>query len=856
MAFNIKLNLLNSLGFKVMTMLMLGLGISFSLMVLHLSSSKLSALMELGETASRNQTLLAAGQARAGIERRDESYLENIYFDLVFSQDDEGYETPAIQMLRVADADGRGMKSYETLDGPHVSPERLDDMARIAMDTGALHESREGDLILISAPVFADMNRDVIGAISIAWDHGHLRSEVMLATLKSGVFALVAASALMLAIGSVMQRLVLRPISSLARSVEQIQLTGDLMNMPKSITERRDEIGDLAARFKVLLAQSNEMIIARRNQLDTALESMAQGICLFDGEQRLVMSNHRLEKIYGLAPGTLAPGMPLGEVLEACKAAGNYSDERVAGIVSAMSRSARTVRPSTHLEPIANSRIVAISRAPMPDGGWVATFEDVTERRRTEARIEHMALHDSLTDLPNRPNFHAQLDEALKSLTRGQDLAVLCLDLDHFKAVNDTLGHPVGDALLQQVATRLRGCLRHSSVLARLSGDEFAIIEKNLVSIEEAGQLAERVVGLLSEPYEVSGHQIVIGTCVGIATAPADGADADKLVKAADLALYRAKSEGRSTYRFFEPEMDTRMRERRSLELDLRAAFAKDELEVHYQPIVNLETGRVTCVEALLRWQHETRGAVAPDKFVALAEEIGLISQLGAWVLKQACHMAAQLPDDVHVAVNLSPMQFRSMALVSEVQAAHEASGVAAERLELEITETVLLRQTDLTLSILDQLRGLGVRISMDDFGTGYSSLGYLRAFSFDKIKIDRSFIRDLAHHGDAQAIVRAISSMGASLGIATTAEGVETLDQLEKLRNEGCTEVQGYYFSPAVHCGEVLQLIRRIGANSQPALRDVTRLTPAPTCLLPLPTPATIEVQRLKLMEARNALP
>ncbi|MGR3465244.1 putative bifunctional diguanylate cyclase/phosphodiesterase [Limimaricola sp.] len=846
MIFGITSSLFHSLRFRVLAALMLGLGLSFGLMILHLSSTKLDAVKELAEAASRNQTLLAAGQARAGIEARDEAYLENIYFDLVFGRETKGTDSPRVQTLRVIERDGRRLKSYETLEGPHAAPGQIEEMTGKAMQEGAVQQQQQqGDLLIVSAPVFDETSRDVIGAISIVWDHGHLHGSVVHATLKSAAIGLVAAMAVMLAIGSIMQRLVLRPIGRLARAVERIQESGDLSRMPSEVLDRRDEIGSLANRFQSLLSQSNAQIMARRKQLDTALECMAQGLCLFDGTHRLVMSNPRVEEIYGLPKGALRPGMHIRAVLEACRDAGSYPAERIADIEKTLVRPARSRRPLTYLETLGSGTIITVVRVPMPDGGWVATFEDVTERKHTEAKVEHMALHDALTGLPNRLSFRGKLEDALLQTGRGQQLAVLCLDLDHFKAVNDTLGHPVGDALLKQVGQRLQRNLRQSSVVARLSGDEFAIVEKNVATVAQTGQLAERLVNALSEPFEIDGHHIVIGSCIGIALAPTDGADADRLVKAADLALYRAKSEGRGTYRFFEEAMDARMQERRALELDLRAAFAREELELHYQPIVNLETGTVSCFEALLRWTHESRGAVSPGEFVPLAEEIGLITQLGAWVLREACQMAAQWPGDVRVAVNLSPVQFRSLALITEVEAALEASGLAPGRLELEITETVLLRQTELTLSILQRLRMLGVRISMDDFGTGYSSLSYLRTFPFDKIKIDRSFIKDVVHHGDAEAIVRAISSMGASLGMVTTAEGVETLDQLEKLRREGCTEVQGYYFSPAVHVDEVLNLLKRIGAAT------------APAALTSLPHPANAGTDQPQFLpEIRHALP
>ena len=423
---------------------------------------------------------------------------------------------------------------------------------------------------------------------------------------------------------------------------------------------------------------------------------------------------------------------------------------------------------------------------------------DVTERKQAEARIAYMAHHDALTLLPNRVLFHERLDEALARVRRhGESLAVHCLDLDHFKGVNDTLGHPIGDDLLKAVAQRLGACLRDSDLVARLGGDEFAIVQSPLRDPNEASALANALIETVSRPYEVRGHEVVVGASIGIALAPADGEAPDALLRNADMALYRAKAEGRGTAHFFEPEMDRRIQARRILELDLRKAFAHGEFELYYQPLINLSSNEVSGFEALLRWRHPERGMVAPAEFIPLAEEIGLIVPLGEWVLRKACSEAVKWPSELKIAVNLSPAQFRSRGVVQAVLTALAYSGLPADRLELEITESVLLGETDVNLATLHQLREIGVRISMDDFGTGYSSLSYLRCFPFDKIKIDRSFVRDLSERPDCLAIIRAVAGLGISLGIATTAEGVETQEQLDRLRAEGCTEVQGYLFSP-----------------------------------------------------------
>jgi diguanylate cyclase (GGDEF)-like protein len=434
---------------------------------------------------------------------------------------------------------------------------------------------------------------------------------------------------------------------------------------------------------------------------------------------------------------------------------------------------------------------------------------DVTAKRQAEARIAHMAHHDALTGLPNRLLFHERLEEALARVRRyRENLAVLYLDLDQFKNVNDTLGHPAGDKLLVAVAERLRNCLRDCDMVARFGGDEFAVLQIGLAGPHEAGDLAERIVTLLSEPYDIEGHQAVIGTSVGIALAPADGETAEQLLRNADIALYQAKEDGRRVFRFFEPGMDARLRARRTLELDLRKALAAGEFEVYYQPLVTLETGVISGFEALLRWHHPLRGMVAPAEFIPLAEEIGLIVPIGEWVLRQACAEAATWPDDLKVSVNLSPVQFKKGNLPQVVFATLASAGLPAARLELEITESIFLANSETNLATLRSLRALGVGISMDDFGTGYSGLIYLRAFPFDKIKIDRSFISELGERADCMAIIKAITNLGSNLGIPTLAEGAETEKQLAWLREAGCTEMQGYLFSRPIPASEIAELL------------------------------------------------
>jgi diguanylate cyclase (GGDEF)-like protein/PAS domain S-box-containing protein len=435
---------------------------------------------------------------------------------------------------------------------------------------------------------------------------------------------------------------------------------------------------------------------------------------------------------------------------------------------------------------------------------------DITERKRAEARLAFMAQHDGLTGLPNRNLLRQQMDDILLHTRRSAEkAAVLMLGLDNFKSVNDTLGHGVGDKLLRSAAKRLRSTLREEDALARLDSDEFAIVQSGVARPEDAALLAKRLLQAIGEPYLLDGHSVVVGASIGIAMSPGDGEESEKLLKSADMALSRAKSEFRGTFSFFEAEMDSRAQSRRKIETDLRDAIQNDGLRPYYQPLIDLSTGRITGLEALVRWPHPERGMISPAEFIPVAEDTGLINALGGLMLHRACMDAAEWPDDVRVAVNLSPLQFRTGNLLALVSDALRQSGLPARRLELEITETLVLEKSSQVLATLHALRALGVRISMDDFGTGYSSLSYLRNFPFDKIKIDQSFVRDLGSNRDAQAIVRSIISLGTGLGVTITAEGVETEAELSCLRTEGCHEGQGFLFSRARPNAEVVSLLK-----------------------------------------------
>jgi diguanylate cyclase (GGDEF)-like protein len=581
----------------------------------------------------------------------------------------------------------------------------------------------------------------------------------------------------------------------------------------RDLRERRGaaaQIEDFNARLQQqhdLLKVQEQQLRAQNVQLDAALNNIAQGLAMFDADQRLVLCNRRYAEIYELSPDQVTLGTTLLEIIRHRVGNKLLSDMSPEAIVDAMLRKRNDTHFGEFYSQLSDGRCIAITVQPMADGGTVSTHQDITEQRRSEAKIAHMAHHDALTGLPNRRLLDERLEYAVAHAKRGEIVATHLLDLDYFKNVNDTLGHPVGDKLLRMVADRLRRLVREGETVARMGGDEFAIVQVQVAQPSDATALAQRVIEGVSEPYEIDGHQVVVGASVGISVSVTDGPSSDLLLRNADLALYRAKSGGRGTLRFFEPEMDAQMQTRRLMESDLRKALVGHEFEVHYQPIVNLQSNEISAFEALIRWQHSERGMVSPAAFIPLAEEIGLIVPLGEWVLRTACSAAARWPDHTKICVNLSPVQFRSRGLVEVVIGALAASGLRPGRLELEITETVLLADTEATLAVLHQLRGLGVRIAMDDFGTGYSSLSYLQTFPFDRIKIDRSFVKGIAEDIGSLNIVRAVAALAKGIGMATTAEGVETQEQLDAVKAEGCTEMQGFLFSRALPSRDIERL-------------------------------------------------
>ncbi len=542
------------------------------------------------------------------------------------------------------------------------------------------------------------------------------------------------------------------------------------------------------------LENSRAVLEQERAALQTAINNMSQGLVLFDVAEQLVLCNRRYLQMYRLSPDTVQPGCTLRELLECQRRAGSLGGDVDSYLEDLRSRLRMGCESRTEIE-LPDGRAIQVVNQPLKEGGWVATCDDVTEQRRVAARTAFLAHHDALTGLANRATITQRIEEAAARERRtGEPFSVLLLDLDRFKQVNDTLGHAAGDTLLCEVATRLKGALRETDTLGRLGGDEFVVIQTRAVNpVQAATAFATRIVELLSKPFHIERQDVSMGTSIGIALAPEHASDPANLLKMADLALYQAKSAGRGTYAFFSPDMTLAASERRELEIELRHAISDHELEVHYQPIVDAASMKVNAAEALLRWRHPQRGLLSPEKFLPIAEESGLIAQIGRWVLETACRQAATWPDHIKLAVNVSAVQLRKANFDLVVKEALAAARLAPHRLELEISETALINSMD-CLPLLQKLKELGVTIVLDDFGTGQLTLSQLPMFPFDRIKIDSSFIGNMAE-ADYSAIIDATLTFAKRRRMTTTAEGVETRDQLGQLREAGITAVQGYLF-------------------------------------------------------------
>jgi len=556
-------------------------------------------------------------------------------------------------------------------------------------------------------------------------------------------------------------------------------------------------------------------IADQNNRFALAVDAMGHGLMMYSRTAHLVFANAAACKIFRVPEGAFVPGLEMSEIIRILAQAGMVDgpvDSRIEYYRQIVEQDVCT----KYFADLPDGRQLAICYQPHADGG-LFTFEDVTEFRRADARIAHMAHHDALTGLPNRLELRNRKENALQSVDT-EPFALMCLDLDHFKNVNDTLGHPAGDKLLREVAIRIRAIVRDSDTIARLGGDEFAIIVQPVKERSRIARLADRLIESVNKPFVIDGQTTFISVSIGVAVAPDDSRDPDLLMKQADLALYQAKSAGRGRYAFFEAAMEQQAAERRQLEAEMREALVQERFELHYQPLVSAATRRVIGFEALLRWQHPEKGMISPAAFVPIAEENGMIVQIGAWALRTACQVASEWPGGLKVAVNLSPVQFLDGGLVDAVSAAIVASGLAPGRLELEITESTMMRDIDLALDTLAKLKGLGVAIAMDDFGTGHSSLAHLQHFPFDKVKIDQAFIRKIFESQNV-AILRATAHIAQSLGIRTTAEGVETEAQLASVVAVGCDELQGYLFGKPLPADQALVAKARIDALAPPLL-------------------------------------
>ncbi len=564
-------------------------------------------------------------------------------------------------------------------------------------------------------------------------------------------------------------------------------------------------------RIRSALQRSEARSRTKSRELELTLNNMSQGIMMVDGDGHLAVINRQAVTLLGLPASYLKRPPDYTELIEyQRRAGGDVADWGVIQRLGQQTRARSEVsRMATHEWTTHEGTVLEVQSQLLADGGFVRTFADVTHRHQAEARINHLSRHDPLTKLANRAMFHEMLERVLLPSAQQNEIAVLCINLDLFRSINDALGQSVGDKLLQVVAGRLQLLVGPGGIVARLGGDEFALAQR-IGGTGDAAELADSVIKKLSEPLTIEGHSIAISASIGIALAMKDATTAEDLLQAANLALWEAKAADRCVYRFYEPEMQTRSRQRRLLEVDLRQGLNEGQFELHYQPLYRLDSQAISGFEALIRWRHPQKGLVPPSDFVSVAEDIGLIEQIGNWALGEVCRELARLPNHIKVSVNLSPLQFRSRALVQQVREALAEAGVAAHRLVLEITESTLLRGDKQALRQLHELRSLGLRIAMDDFGTGYSSLSYLMRFPFDSIKIDRSFVEGIGHVPGSMAIIRAITELASSLGMTTIAEGVETQEQLRELMTVGCCEAQGYWWSRPLPAREARALCAR----------------------------------------------
>lgn len=561
-----------------------------------------------------------------------------------------------------------------------------------------------------------------------------------------------------------------------------------------------------------LLRQREDAMRVQADRFSTAIEHMAQGVCMTGKDRRLITWNDKFAEMYGIPAGMLQVGLPYREVLQHRVSAGNAPQDFDDFVERELCRHLDADGQQETYE-LPDGRFVATTYEPTPEGGLLSTHEDITERRQSDQKIIHLAHHDGVTDLLNRRFFVECLTNEIHGIETEGDLTLFAIDLDDFKLANDKFGHAAGDFVLREVAARLQGCTRSYDLVARIGGDEFAVARKDATDRESAVRFASRIVDELTKPYEFEGQQIRIGASVGAAMGTRNIGDADAFLKMADIALYESKNGGGNQFRVFSSEMLDKILERRQLEDSFVLALERNQLELYYQPLICAQSNLVIGMEALLRWNHPQRGMIPPTIFIPIAEDLGLMGKIGSWVIERACHDATQWPSPVRVAVNVSAAQFHTRTLELDVSAALGKSGLSGERLELEITESVLLNDDDKVLSAIDSVQEMGVSVAIDDFGTGFSSLSYLHKYPLDKIKIDRSFVAKLPNSNHSLSIVRTIVSLARSIGMSTTAEGIETQDQFNLLREEGCDQLQGYLFSKPVPAREAVELIGTLNA-------------------------------------------
>jgi diguanylate cyclase (GGDEF)-like protein len=621
-----------------------------------------------------------------------------------------------------------------------------------------------------------------------------------LAVMLGALLAAVAAGAV------AFRYVVTRPLARLLSAIRKTAATKSFVTVDN---RANDEIGTLVKAFNDMqrsLRHESERVASRTAHLQAIIDNFPGGIAFFDHKLRLVVCNDAAKRLLELPDQVF--DRKLEDLIRFNARRGEFGPGDVEEQVAVRMAPFKEHKPFAFQRERPNGTVLDARCIPLQDGGYLTIYMDITERHRSQAKIAYMARHDPLTGLPNRVQLAEQMEGALAQSRRGEMFAIHLLDLDLFKNVNDTLGHPIGDQLLKMVAERLRAVVRSTDTIARMGGDEFAIIQGQIQQPSDAAYLAARVAQSVAKPYDVDGHRCVVGVSVGIAISPTHGTQPDTLMRNADLALYSVKGSKRGSFGFFEPAMEAQIQARHSLENDLHRVLAAGELELHYQPIFDLKNNAICAFEALVRWRHPQRGLILPAEFIPLAEEKGLSVPIGAWIARQACAVATTWPGQLRVAINVSPNQVKEPGFVQVIVHALAGSGLPAERLELEITETVLLEDTETTITALQQLRTLGVRISIDDFGAGYSSLSYLQRFPFDTIKIDQSFVSGTNDPAKSAKLVRAVAAMANDLGMVSIAEGVETGEQLESVRAAGCSQAQGYYLGKPLTSAEVERIV------------------------------------------------